>query len=230
MAFTVIVPSRNPTNLAACVKALRNNEPKARIKVVWDLSRGNNHLQYEVAESLGLYAYDGDIIEVEDPFIFAKSINTGIRNSCNWDDIVILGDDGLLQTPGGFSLLESEAEAHPEYGIISATMNNVGNRNQWPQGIGLREEPRVACFVAVYIPRSTIDAVGLMDERFTAYGFDDDDYCLRVRRAGLKIGIHDGCYVDHGSLTSTYRGNPDAPANLHDGLKIFVDKWGSHPL
>ena len=224
MSFSVIIPSRNLTNLTACVAAVRENEPKARITVAWDRSRGNEPLDYDAEHSLRLS------IEVEDPFIFAKSVNTGIRASCNWDDIVILGDDGLLQTPGGFSLLAAEAETHPEYGLISATMNNVGNRNQWPQGIGLREEPRVVCFVAVYVPRSTIDAVGLMDERFTAYGFDDDDYCLRVRRAGLKIGIHDGCYVDHGSLTSTFRGNPAAPANLHDGLRIFVDKWGSHPL
>lgn len=220
MAFTVIIPSRNLTNLAACVGAVTQNEPTARIIVAWDLSRGN--------QKGPISSGSVSTVELEGPFVFAKSINAGIRAVD--DDVVILGDDGLLQTPGGFSLLESESKAHPDYGLISATMNNVGNRNQWPQGIGLREEPRVACFVAAYIPRSTIAAVGLMDERFTAYGFDDDDYCLRVRRAGLKIGIHDGCYVDHGSLTSTYRGNPDAPANLRDGLKIFVDKWGSHPL
>ena len=215
MSFSVIIPSRNIDNLRPCVAAVRECEPLARIIVVDDgLEDGIANLELVMGIA---------------PFVFSRNVNIGIM-AAGRDDVVVLGDDGLLQTPGGFSLLASEAEAHPEYGIISATMNNVGNRNQWPMGVGLRDEPRVVCFVAVYIPRRTIDAVGLMDQRFTAYGFDDDDFCLRVRNAGLKIGIHDGCFVDHNSLTSTFRGNPKATANLTDGLKIFVDKWGSHPL
>jgi GT2 family glycosyltransferase len=219
LSFTVVIPSRNPINLAACVNAVRANEPDAPIRVVWDRSKGNGPAP----------AGDYSVTEVDQDFIFAHNVNRGIMDA-GTDDVVILGDDGLLRTPGGFSLLSKVSAACPEYGIISATMNNVGNSNQWPAGVGLRQELRVVCFVCVYVPRSTIDLVGLMDERFTAYGFDDDDYCLRTRMAGLKLGIHDGCYVDHGALTSTFRGNPAQPANLTDGHRIFVEKWGRHPL
>jgi GT2 family glycosyltransferase len=160
------------------------------------------------------------------PFIFARNVNIGIKACPDADGYVILNDDAILQTPGGFSLLAQAAKDNPEYGIIAATTNNVGNPNQQPRGVGLREELRMVCFVAVYIPRTTIEKVGLLDERFVGYGMDDDDYSLRVRNAGLKIGIHDGCYVDHGSLKSTYRGDPTAPADFRPNLELFKQKWG----
>jgi GT2 family glycosyltransferase len=69
--------------------------------------------------------------------------------------------------------------------------------------------------------------VGLLDERFVGYGFDDDDYSLRVRLAGLLVGIHDGCYCDHGSLKSSYRGEPKTAANLVENGRIFRQKWGA---
>lgn len=163
------------------------------------------------------------------PFVYARNVNLGIV-AAGTDDVVLLNDDAILQTPGGFSLLQRAAQEHPEYGVIASTCNNVGNRNQWPQGVGLREDPRIVCFVAVLIPRRTIDLVGMLDERFVGYGFEDDDYCYRVRQAGLKIGIHDGCFVDHGSLRSTFRCNPSAPADLTLGRQIFIEKWGIYPL
>jgi len=181
------------------------------------------------------------------PFVFARNVNIGICEAMNApvtidvtihdrveiiddprpDGVVLLNDDAILQTPGGFSLLAQSAKDNPEYGIIAAATNNVGNLNQRPQGIGLREDPRMVCFIAVYIPRTTIEKVGLLDERFVGYGLDDDDYCLRVRRAGLKIGIHDGCYVDHGTLKSSYRGDPTTPADFRPNLELFKEKWGA---
>jgi GT2 family glycosyltransferase len=112
--------------------------------------------------------------------------------------------------------------------VISVVTNVVGNLAQRPKNIGLREDPRMVCFVCVYIPRRTINLVGLLDPAFSGYGFDDDDYCLRVRRAGLKIGIFDDCYVDHGSLHSTFRGNPhNAGDLLAHNAAIFRAKYGA---
>ena len=71
-----------------------------------------------------------------------------------------------------------------------------------------------------------LERVGLLDERFDCYGGDDDDYCYRVRKAGLKIGIFDGCFVDHSTLTSTFRGRSLA-GNYQPNLKVFAEKWGA---
>ncbi len=260
MSFAVIIPSRNAANLLPCVAAVRKHEPDARIIVVDD------GLGHEVRDKLSAEHKFGRVerlvsINGEDPFIFARNVNIGIdyaahkkycarglsgghypcSEDCQLDDdVVILNDDALLETPGGFSLMAKAAQEHPEYGIIASTCNNVGNRNQWRleggglygSGIrggvldGLRDEPRMVCFVAVLIPRRTIETVGLLDERYTGYGCDDDDYSFSVRKAGLKIGIHDGCYVDHGSLTSSFRGAAGSGGDYRPNLRRFIEKWG----
>lgn len=220
--LTVIIPSRTLSNFLPCVEAVRRHEPEARIVLIDDGIENMDWLPR--ADLMPCYGIKG-----EKPFIFSRNVNAGIRFAGR-DDVIILNDDALLKTDAGFTLLQQEAARHPDFGIIAATTNAVGNRNQLPHGIGLREDPRQVCFVAVFIPRAALDTVGYLDERFTAYGFEDDDFCYRVRRAGLKIGIHDGCFVDHASLRSTFRGDPLTSAKLDGGRAIFENKWGSYPL
>ncbi len=176
-------------------------------------------------------------VEGERPFIFARNVNLGIKAAGD-DDVIVLGDDALLETPGGFTAMQRTAEEFPEFGVIASTCNNTGNRNQW-RGASLkygakavsgsdvlREDPRMVCFICVLIPRRTIKKVGLLDERFVDYGCDDDDYCKQVIWSGLKIGIYDGCYVDHGSLKSSFRGEAGAGGDFQPNLRRFISKWG----
>jgi GT2 family glycosyltransferase len=214
MGLSVIIPSRNVSNLMACIEAVRDREPEVRFLVIDD----GLMLAADFSWSRCVF------IRGEKPFIFSRNVNQGIQSAGD-DDVILLNDDGLLESYAGFTVLQQEAASHPEYGVIAATCNNVGNTNQWPQEIGLRDEPRMVCFVAVLIPRRTIDLVGMLDERFTAYGYEDDDYCLRVRRAGLRIGIHDGCFVDHSRLQSTFRSA--GGGELVKGAEIFRQKWGA---
>jgi hypothetical protein len=213
--LTVIIPSKTLSNARPCVEAVRSLEPGARTIVVDDGIDDIRNL--------------GEVIPGKKPFIFSRNINIGIR-AAGRDDVLLLNDDAILKTHGGFSLLQKTAAERPEFGIIASTTNNVGSNNQKPRGIGLRQDPRMVCFIAVLIPRTTLDRIGYLDERFTAYGFEDDDFCYRVRRAGLQIGIHDGCFVDHASLKSAFRGDPKVSAQLDGGRKIFIDKWGAYPL
>jgi glycosyltransferase involved in cell wall biosynthesis len=233
MSLSVIIPSKTARNLSACVEAVRKHEPAARIIVIDDGLCG-------WSDTLDVFRIGG-----VKPFIFARNVNLGINATREpidvsrmqdvepkyvpapfRDDVVLLNDDALLETPYGFSLLQEAAAQHPEYGLISATTNLAGNTQQLPRGIGLREADRVVAFVCVYIPRRTIEKVGLLDERFTAYGWEDNDYCRRVRAAGLKLGVHDGCYVNHGSLRSTFRGDPKAAGDISKGMAIYRAKWG----
>lgn len=195
--LTVVIPSRNTSNFLRCARAVRQHEPSAHIVAIDD---GLDDLGYRPELVPYLQCRTGR------PFGFARNCNEGIRLAGSMD-VVLLNDDALLMTPGGFTLLQREAEAHPQYGVIAATTNNVGNLNQVRRdGGGLRQDPRMVCFIAVLIPRRTIDLVGLLDEAYgDGYGFEDDEYCLRVREAGLRIGIHDGCFVDHASLPSSFR-------------------------
>ena len=218
MRFAVIIPSRIVGNLTKCMQAVRRWESRASITVVDD---GLDHLPLGVSPDC--------LVLGAKPFIYARNINIGVRAArerFNPDAFILLNDDALLVTPGGFSQLMRDAEALPEYGAIAAVSNHVGNVAQRPQSIGLREEPRMLCFICVLITRAAMDAVGELDERFVAYGWEDNDYCRRIRAAGFRLGIDDRCYVDHGSLTSTFRGNPNVGLDVSAGREIYRAKWG----
>lgn len=222
--IAVVIPSKNVNNIVPCVAAVRRNDPSCSIVIVDDGIDWS-----DAPDGMPPGRPSDMIVQGRKPFVFSRNVNFGIRTAlaCGAEGTVVLNDDAILLTRGGFSTLAITATLHPEYGVISAACNNVGNPNQWNRGTRrLREEPRMVCFVCVYIPRTTIERVGYLDERYVDYGMDDDDYCWSVRKAGLRIGIHDGCMVDHGSLISTYRGDPRTPADYMPNLKRFKEKWG----
>ena len=221
MNLSVIIPSRTASNLISCIEAVRKHEPGVKIIVVDDTPDHSLRLNPE-----GMPA---SIIAGAKPFIYARNCNLGIR-AAGSDDVILLNDDALLESPGGFTAMQHAARLYPDYGVIGAVTNVTGQPLQRPQGIGLRELPHIA-FVCVLIPRLTIDRVGLLDERYCLdYGVEDLDYCEATRRAGLKVGVFDHCYVDHGSLTSSFRGDPHAPRSFARNKALFDEKWGSRSL
>jgi GT2 family glycosyltransferase len=167
------------------------------------------------------------MVEGKKPFIYARNVNIGItaaRREDNPDAVILLNDDALLLTPLGFTHLAEAAAKHPEYGIVSAVTNFAGNAAQIAKNVGFREEPNMLCFIAVLITAACLDRVGPLDERFTAYGWEDNDFCRRARQAGFKLGIYDLCFVDHRTLVSTFR--EDVHCGISAGAAIYREKWG----
>ncbi len=217
MNLTVVIPSKTASNLFPCVEAVRRHEPEARIVIVDDTP---DHSLVAAPNWMPAVTVEG-----VKPFIYARNCNLGIRTAGS-DDVILLNDDALLESAGGFAAMQRAAELHPEYGVLGAVTNVTGQPLQRPQGIGLREVPHIA-FVCVLIPRRTIDRVGLLDERYCLdYGVEDLDYCEATRRAGLKVGVFDPCFVDHGRLISSFRGDPSAPRSFARNKALFDDKWG----
>ena len=189
--------------------------------------------------------------EGEKPFIFARNCNIGIR-AAGTDDVVLMNDDALLRTPHGFQGLSALFGLQdfcdatlPKIGALcpSFTHGSVGTPDLVKQsGSNLRKAATMLVFACVYIPRSTIDRVGLLDERFgvnaggpgpRGYGLEDDDYSLRIRQSGLKLGVYDGVLVDHlpqsTGLKSTFRHDPEHPHDVRAHEELFTKIHGHWP-
>jgi GT2 family glycosyltransferase len=223
--LSVIIPSKTAANLKACVSAVEANEPDARIIVVDDgiaiVDRYELMLRDDRPEVRNVAFIDG-----AKPFIFARNCNLGIRAAGD-DDVILLNDDALLFTKGGFTAMQIEARNHPEVGIIGAVTNITGQPAQRQQRVGLRIVEHFA-FVCALLPHRTIVRVGLLDERYCLdYGVEDRDYCEAVNRSGLRCAVFDDCFVDHGSLTSSYRGDPRASRSFARNWSLFQKKWGT---
>lgn len=192
--LSIVIPSRNASNLMSCIFAIKAHESAPRIVVVDD------GLEWPNAEVKQFVTSSATIVPGEKPFIFSRNANIGIRAAAP-DDVILINDDALLETHGGFSLMHMFGSFQPGFGVLSVKTNRCNH--------GL---PYSLSFVCVLIRRIVFDGSGPLDERFTGeidgemvYGGEDDDYCYRVRRAGMKIGVFDGCVVDHSKLTSTFR-------------------------
>lgn len=231
--LAVVIPSRTASNLVPCVAAVGQHEPDARIIVIDD------GLQW-TPENAGDSSGWGDIriIPGEKPFVFARNANMGIRAAGD-ADVILLNDDALLESPRGFSLMQQAAAEHPEVGVIGAVTNSTGAREQMPRtNGGLRIVEHIA-FVCVLIPARTRFRLrvmaddrsipwekftgGLLDERYVTYGWEDNDYIRQCKTAGLQIAVHDGCYVNHSKLPSTFRGR--GAGDIEPGRKIYMAKW-----
>ena len=213
----VVIPSNSCARVIACAGALHGRAPSlhGRILVVDDGAREDLEDRMDIIRWV-----DG-----KKPFIFARNVNLGIQAAGG--DVILLNDDAILETRGGFDFLEEAVRRRPSLGIVSAAVRGwVGNPSQRPQeGRGLRLEARKLTFVCVYITRELIDRVGPLDERFTGYGFDDDDYCLRARMEGFELAVHDGCVVEHGRHPSAFRSRADWKELLAENQDLFERKW-----
>jgi GT2 family glycosyltransferase len=218
--FKVVILSATPSNLISCIESVLKNEPDmlpGQIVVVDDgvRSGAEEHLP-------GVHWVTG-----VKPFNFARNANLGIAAAGS--DVILLNDDAQLLTPYGFTRLAETMQARGSLGICSAGIKgSVGNSRQIATtGATLRIEPRTLAFICVYIPATIYAQLGVLDDRFSGYGFEDNDYCTRARAEGLELGIWDGCVVDHsGSLPSTFRTRPDLRALFRRNQMLYRKKWG----
>ena len=149
---------------------------------------------------------------------YAGGNNDGMR-AAKGDCIVLLNND-TLATPGWLDTLLSPLEKDRSIGLICPVTNSAGNE-QTVVIPSLNEENYVEVsrrytsknkdhlfdteklgFYCVAMRRDVLEKVGLLDEKFGLGMFEDDDYCFRVRKAGYRLVINEGCFIYHkGSLS-----------------------------
>ena len=237
--FSVVIPSKNVSNLVQCIGALRLRGETCRIIIVDDGLLADERLQTIENSPLADLQLPVVMIPGVKPFVFARNVNLGIKQA-GTDDVVIMNDDALLETEYGLTRLAHDAAHNPEYGVIAASVDNCGtpNQNHCSVKTGLRVEKVMLAFICVFIPRRIFDDLGTLDERFCinaggegprGYGCEDDDFCWRVREAGYLLGVENDVFVSHTQLPSTFRNDPAhrADVNIHEA--VFQQKWGRHP-
>jgi hypothetical protein len=79
--------------------------------------------------------------------------------------------------------------------------------------------------------RGTWEQIGSLDERFGVGTLEDDDYSLRIRRAGLQLACAEDVFVHHfdkGSFGQLV-GSGDYDRILRENRLLFEEKWGEPP-
>ncbi len=149
---------------------------------------------------------------------YAGGNNDGMRIA-EGDCIILLNNDTMV-TPGWLDALLVPLEKDRSIGMMCPVTNSAGNE-QMIILPSLNEENYVEVsgrytrrnaghlfstdklgFYCVAMRRDVMDRVGPLDENFGIGMFEDDDYCLRVKKAGYRLVINEGCFIYHrGSLS-----------------------------
>lgn len=209
----IVVDNGSESEVIEYLEAAQQNEP--RIKVIFN------------GDNLG----------------FSVANNIGIRAAGDCEYIILLNNDTVV-TRGWLSRLIYYLD-DPATGLAGPVTNSIGNEariNVDYHGIegldafaekythvhaGQTSEIAVLAMYCVGIRKEVLDRIGLLDERFSVGMFEDDDYSLRVRRAGYRVLCAEDIFVHHwGGASFKKLDQKEYLRIFNENRAKFEDKWG----
>ena len=171
---------------------------------------------------------------------YTFAANQGLRKSKS--DYVILLNSDTIVTPNWLDQMVACGESDPKIGIVSPLSNTASwqsipeieyqgdwAENKLPEGMTIsdmanilarysaRLYPRIAFLngFCLMIKRALIEEIGYFDEDNFGEGYgEENDYCLRTRKAGWQLAIADDTYIYH-SQSRSYS---------HERRKLLCDR------
>lgn len=169
------------------------------------------------------------------PWGFSKNANYLVQAALiKGTDLLLCNDDTEFMTPNGIYAFQQIVNNYPNIGLLSPVfVGGVGNtrqmaiRGQYKEGQVVVYEEEVLAFVAVYITNKALSKVGFLNELYddTTYGWEDNDYCDRVKEAGLDLAITPIVKMHHGhqnkSFSCTYGDLVNIDLMTEKGKRIY---------
>jgi GT2 family glycosyltransferase len=177
----------------------------------------------------GLEGAGGERLCLPENLGFGGGMNAGIERlreeGC--ERFLLLNNDAVLE-PGCLRLL-AEALDDPGYAAVGPVILDEDGGRVESRGLrldlrwgrirldchGRVPESRVGLSMAdalagavMMLSLSAIERVGLLDPDYF-YGFEDVDWCLRARRAGLRLAVVNRARARHAGASTLGRSSPD---------------------
>ena len=144
---------------------------------------------------------------------YAAGNNNGIKLA-QGQYIVLLNNDTLV--PGGWlDRLLKLFDEQPGVALVGPVTNSAGNEQRIElEGLNEKNFEEIAAayverqkgvwfateklgFFCVAMRRTLLEKIGCLDENFGLGMFEDDDYCLRAKKAGFSLAVVEDCFVYH---------------------------------
>lgn len=222
-----------------CVDSICKNTDltKNELIIVDNMSEDGTRLWLENLEK---NSSNISVVLNDENYGYAKGNNIGIKKA-RGKYVILLNNDTLV--PKGWLNCLLGAFKNENIGLVGPITNRIGSMQQvsipgvTSLNFELRTKPYTRihrseifsvnklCFFCVAMPRELIERVGFLDEKFGRGNFEDDDFCLRVLKAGYKILIAEGVYVYHqGSFSFTKIDKVEYEALVKKNLEYFETK------
>lgn len=227
MPLAVIIPSCTDALLHECLLSMEESEWASACSVI--------------VSDTGLKSENWSVRRVKSPmpkFVHMVALNRVMDNLTN-EDIIVLGDDTKITSPGWFTAVNNLLANWPEgYGMLNFTEEKLlefADPKAWfdqnresANPVPLQSDQTLPLCGSI-IPRAVYDKVGCFDERYIGYGWDDIDYCVRLLHAGYKIGTTSVVTFQHKGAASYCAELVDRSFLLTMSTVnkvLFREKWG----
>jgi hypothetical protein len=189
-------------------------------------------LKYEIPQEIV-------ILQTNKEFNYSSGVNRGIRASTT-NNIILLNDDCFVKDKWLSSLLRL-AESEPRAGIVGSKLLHpnghifdTGSYISLNDGkpVPVMSQPETAHPVKGYlacgllIKRKTITDIGLFDEAYSPFLYEDADFCYRARSKGWQVYYCPESQVYHilgatvGKLNQAY-----VKSVLERNKQLFLERW-----
>jgi GT2 family glycosyltransferase len=212
----IVVDNASTDDTPAYLRALDRAHPQVRIRL------SNRNAGFAAACNVGLEMARGVALVL---------LNNDTIPSRWWLGGLLrhLGDPSVGAVGAVTNRICNEAQIETEYRTYGELMRFSGERRGSHEG-ERRELPTLTMFCFA-MRRGTWEQIGSLDERFGVGTLEDDDYSLRIRRAGLQLACAEDVFVHHfdkGSFGQLV-GSGDYDRILRENRLLFEEKWGEPP-
>jgi GT2 family glycosyltransferase len=211
---SIIIPVLNGIRFVPrCIESIFDSPTGVRFEVVViDQASDDGILDY--LKSAVERFPDFRLIQNESNVGFTKAINQGALIA-KGEYLAICNSD-LVFTTGWLDRLIKPLESDPDFAIVSPVTNYVGEGPQldleavdvtpetapyYAQEIASRRGVRTVVdrlvFFCVLVRKNVFDLLGGLSEIYGLGNYEDDDFCLRARLTGYKLGVVPGAFVFH---------------------------------
>lgn len=221
-----------------CVEALRaSHDSRFPIEMIAvDNGSTDGSAEYLAEQS------DIQLIRNEENLGAPHARNQALRHARG--EWIVFMDNDVVVFPGWLERLRHHGEIDPGVGCVVPVSNRAAHGQQ-VEAPADRSHAAMSAFAAeraaacagrarykqvfsslcVLVRRDVIDRIGGFDERFSPWGFEDDDFSLRVALAGFRTRLAQDVFVHH----AHYGGQKAAwhEQLLKQNWQRFAEKWGN---
>ncbi|MCK5943446.1 MAG: glycosyltransferase [Planctomycetes bacterium] len=242
MRCSVVIPCHNGVALTrSCIESLLAQTERPHEILIVD--NGSSDETGALGEQFGAPVR---VLEQRANLGFAGGVNAGLR-AATGELLLVLNNDTQAAT-NLIRELRRVLDLSPAIGAVAPVSNHVkGDAHLLVGGFGrdpaqraeladelqrsaaLVQDADTLAGLCLMMRRSTLDRVGLFDERFGHGNYEDDDLSLRLRLHGYRLAIARRAFLHHEGHATFQALGLDLKQQIDKRLAQFRAKWQHHP-
>lgn len=237
---SIIIPTYNALGLLQnCIESIRAYTPETYEIIVVDNASDDGTADYCRTQGI-------TFLSLPENRGFPVACNLGLLLASG-DELLLLNND-VVVSRGWLHNLQAALYSSPAVGIVGPVTNYASGRQQVPvlyEGLeGYHQaavtanipnpakwvETRRLVGLCFLFKRELLDAIGLLDERYSPGHYEDDDFCYRARLKGYRLLIAGDCLVHHeGSASFKEIYSTGLQELVERNHRLFMEKWQVNP-